>query len=239
MNESNINVEISKNGDLQNEFSKDQIKENKIEEEEEEKKIEDDKIEIFKIEENMLKKEKENESNNNSDVQVSNSLNIEDQEKITKIYNIQQQNEVHNSIVGNILGDISSIKDKEESRLYLPISKISNQSFNGDSSINSFNNIINDSELQKMKNEIYEKINKGLIPFFIKLEGYCPIFIVAKNDDIFINIIREIEDQVQILDDLVKFIYNDKVIDYSYYNKTIKELEIEPLKTITIQYTNL
>ena len=215
MKEKSINVENSENGKLQIESSK--------------IKNEDDKIE----------KEEEKENNDDLDIQGSNSLNLEDKEKFIKNNNIQQLKEIHNSNIDNMLGDISSFDDKEKSIFNLAISRISMQSFNDDSILNSFNNIFNETGLQDYLNEILKKINEGFVPFFIKLEEYSPLFIYAKSDDIFINVIKTIKKKLQIEDDLVNFFHENKIIEYRYYYKTIGELKIKPLSIIKAQYANL
>ena len=230
MKEKSINVENSENGKLQIESSKIQNEEDKIEED----KIEEDEIEIYKIE-----KEEEKENNDDLDIQGSNSLNLEDKEKFIKNNNIQQLKEIHNSNIDNMLGDISSFDDKEKSIFNLAISRISMQSFNDDSILNSFNNIFNETGLQDYLNEILKKINEGFVPFFIKLEEYSPLFIYAKSDDIFINVIKTIQKKLQIEDDLVNFFHENKIIEYRYYYKTIGELKIKPLSIIKAQYANL
>jgi len=229
MKEKSINVENSENGKLQIESSKIQNEEDKIEED----KIEEDEIEIYKIE-----KEEEKENNDDLDIQGSNSLNLEDKEKFIKNNNIQQLKEIHNSNIDNMLGDISSFDDKEKSIFNLAISRISMQSFNDDSILNSFNNIFNETGLQDYLNEILKKINEGFVPFFIKLEEYSPLFIYAKSDDIFINVIKTIQKKLQIEDDLVNFFHENKIIEYRYYYKTIGELKIKPLSIIKAQYAN-
>ena len=138
-----------------------------------------------------------------------------------------------------MLGDISSFDDKEKSIFNLAISRISMQSFNDDSILNSFNNIFNETGLQDYLNEILKKINEGFVPFFIKLEEYSPLFIYAKSDDIFINVIKTIQKKLQIEDDLVNFFHENKIIEYRYYYKTIGELKIKPLSIIKAQYANL
>ena len=230
MKEKSINVENSENGKLQIESSKIQNEEDKIEED----KIEEDEIEIYKIE-----KEEEKENNDDLDIQGSNSLNLEDKEKFIKNNNIQQLKEIHNSNIDNMLGDISSFDDKEKSIFNLAISRISMQSFNDDSILNSFNNIFNETGLQDYLNEILKKINEGFVPFFIKLEEYSPLFIYAKSDDIFINVIKTIQKKLQIEDELVNFFHENKIIEYRYYYKTIGELKIKPLSIIKAQYANL
>ena len=230
MKEKSINVENSENGKLQIESSKIQNEEDKIEED----KIEEDEIEIYKIE-----KEEEKENNDDLDIQGSNSLNLEDKEKFIKNNNIQQLKEIHNSNIDNMLGDISSFDDKEKSIFNLAISRISMQSFNDDSILNSFNNIFNETGLQDYLNEILKKINEGFVPFFIKLEEYSPLFIYAKSDDIFINVVKTIQKKLQIEDDLVNFFHENKIIEYRYYYKTIGELKIKPLSIIKAQYANL
>ena len=230
MKEKSINVENSENGKLQIESSKIQNEEDKIEED----KIEEDEIEIYKIE-----KEEEKENNDDLDIQGSNSLNLEDKDKIIKNNNIQQLKEIHNSNIDNMLGDISSFDDKEKSIFNLAISRISMQSFNDDSILNSFNNIFNETGLQDYLNDILKKINEGFVPFFIKLEEYSPLFIYAKSDDIFINVVKTIQKKLQIEDDLVNFFHENKIIEYRYYYKTIGELKIKPLSIIKAQYANL
>ena len=209
---SKINVDSSNVEDLKINSSYDK-KEEKIEEEEEE----------------------ENEYNLIAD--EPNQTNEEAKENSIINNNNQQQNETNNSKFKNILGNISEYEDSDKSLHSLVVSNISLNSFIEESGLNIYNSIVQDLETQEMLNEINKKINEGIIPFFIKLDGHSPLFIYAKNDIEFIVVIKESQDKLKIDDNYV-FILNNKVIEYDNYNKKIGELGIEPLNIIKAQYAN-
>ena len=209
---SKINVDSSNVEDLQINSSYDK-KEEKIEEEEEE----------------------ENEYNLIAD--EPNQTNEEAKENSIINNNNQKQNETNNSKFKNILGNISEYEDSDKSLHSLVVSNISLNSFIEESGLNIYNSIVQDLETQEMLNEINKKINEGIIPFFIKLDGHSPLFFYAKNDIEFIVVIKESQDKLKIDDNYV-FILNNKVIEYDNYNKKIGELGIEPLNIIKAQYAN-
>ena len=209
---SKINVDSSNVEDLKINSSYDK-KEEKIEEEEEE----------------------ENEYNLIAD--EPNQTNEEAKENSIINNNNQKQNETNNSKFKNILGNISEYEDSDKSLHSLVVSNISLNSFIEESGLNIYNSIVQDLETQEMLNEINKKINEGIIPFFIKLDGHSPLFFYAKNDIEFIVIIKESQDKLKIDDNYV-FILNNKVIEYDNYNKKIGELGIEPLNIIKAQYAN-
>ncbi len=209
---SKINVDSSNVEDLKINSSYDK-KEEKIEEEEEE----------------------ENEYNLIAD--EPNQTNEEAKENSIINNNNQKQNETNNSKFKNILGNISEYEDSDKSLHSLVVSNISLNSFIEESGLNIYNSIVQDLETQEMLNEINKKINEGIIPFFIKLDGHSPLFIYAKNDIEFIVVIKESQDKLKIDDNYV-FILNNKVIEYDNYNKKIGELGIEPLNIIKAQYAN-
>jgi len=209
---SKINVDSSNVEDLKINSSYDK-KEEKIEEEEEE----------------------ENEYNLIAD--EPNQTNEEAKENSIINNNNQKQNETNNSKFKNILGNISEYEDSDKSLHSLVVSNISLNSFIEESGLNIYNSIVQDLETQEMLNEINKKINEGIIPFFIKLDGHSPLFIYAKNDIEFIVVIKESQDKLKIDDNYV-FILNNKVIEYDNYNKKIGELGIEPLNIIKVQYAN-
>ena len=209
---SKINVDSSNVEDLKINSSYDK-KEEKIEEEEEE----------------------ENEYNLIAD--EPNQTNEEEKESNIINNNNQKQNETNNSKFKNILGNISEYEDSDKSLHSLVVSNISLNSFIEESGLNIYNSIVQDLETQEILNEINKKINEGIIPFFIKLDGHSPLFIYAKNDIEFIVVIKESQDKLKIDDNYV-FILNNKVIEYDNYNKKIGELGIEPLNIIKAQYAN-
>jgi hypothetical protein len=209
---SKINVDSSNVEDLKINSSYDK-KEEKIEEEEEE----------------------ENEYNLIAD--EPNQTNEEAKENSIINNNNQKQNETNNSKFKNILGNISEYEDSDKSLHSLVVSNISLNSFIEESGLNIYNSIVQDLETQEMLNEINKKINEGIIPFFIKLDGHSPLFFYAKNDIEFIVVIKESQDKLKIDDNYV-FILNNKVIEYDNYNKKIGELGIEPLNIIKAQYAN-
>jgi hypothetical protein len=209
---SKINVDSSNVEDLKINSSYDK-KEEKIEEEEEE----------------------ENEYNLIAD--EPNQTNEEAKESNIINNNNQKQNETNNSKFKNILGNISEYEDSDKSLHSLVVSNISLNSFIEESGLNIYNSIVQDLETQEILNEINKKINEGIIPFFIKLDGHSPLFFYAKNDIEFIVVIKESQDKLKIDDNYV-FILNNKVIEYDNYNKKIGELGIEPLNIIKAQYAN-
>ena len=209
---SKINVDSSNVEDLKINSSYDK-KEEKIEEEEEE----------------------ENEYNLIAD--EPNQTNEEAKESNIINNNNQKQNETNNSKFKNILGNISEYEDSDKSLHSLVVSNISLNSFIEESGLNIYNSIVQDLETQEILNEINKKINEGIIPFFIKLDGHSPLFIYAKNDIEFIVVIKESQDKLKIDDNYI-FILNNKVIEYDNYNKKIGELGIEPLNIIKAQYAN-
>ena len=209
---SKINVDSSNVEDLKINSSYDK-KEEKIEEEEEE--------------ENEYNLIADDPNQTNEEAKESNIINN----------NNQKQNETNNSKFKNILGNISEYEDSDKSLHSLVVSNISLNSFIEESGLNIYNSIVQDLETQEMLNEINKKINEGIIPFFIKLDGHSPLFIYAKNDIEFIVVIKESQDKLKIDDNYV-FILNNKVIEYDNYNKKIGELGIEPLNIIKVQYAN-
>ena len=209
---SKINVDSSNVEDLKINSSYDK-KEEKIEEEEEE----------------------ENEYNLIAD--EPNQTNEEAKENSIINNNNQKQNETNNSKFKNILGNISEYEDSDKSLHSFVVSNISLNCFIEESGLNIYNSIVQDLETQEMLNEINKKINEGIIPFFIKLDGHSPLFFYAKNDIEFIVVIKESQDKLKIDDNYV-FILNNKVIEYDNYNKKIGELGIEPLNIIKAQYAN-
>ena len=209
---SKINVDSSNVEDLKINSSYDK-KEEKIEEEEEE--------------ENEYNLIAEEPNQTNEDPKESNTINN----------NNKHQNETSNSKFKNILGNISEYEDNDKSLHSLLVSDISLNSIIEESGLNIYNSIVQELETQEIINEINKKINEGIIPFFIKLDGHSPLFIYAKNDIEFIVVIKESQEKLKIDDNYV-FILNNKVIEYDYYNKKIGELGIEPLNIIKAQYAN-
>ena len=187
--------------------------------------------------EEKIEEEEEEENEYNLIADEPNQTNEEAKENSIINNNNQKQNETNNSKFKNILGNISEYEDSDKSLHSLVVSNISLNSFIEESGLNIYNSIVQDLETQEMLNEINKKINEGIIPFFIKLDGHSPLFIYAKNDIEFIVVIKESQDKLKIDDNYV-FILNNKVIEYDNYNKKIGELGIEPLNIIKAQYAN-
>ena len=187
--------------------------------------------------EEKIEEEEEEENEYNLIADEPNQTNEEAKENSIINNNNQKQNETNNSKFKNILGNISEYEDSDKSLHSLVVSNISLNSFIEESGLNIYNSIVQDLEIQEMLNEINKKINEGIIPFFIKLDGHSPLFIYAKNDIEFIVVIKESQDKLKIDDNYV-FILNNKVIEYDNYNKKIGELGIEPLNIIKAQYAN-
>ena len=113
------------------------------------------------------------------------------------------------------------IKAKYDYKNFLKISALEKENKSYECDIEAVRGII-----QTLNN----MIEKGFIPFFIKLEGYKPQFIYAKKNIKFLKVIEAIQNILKIND---KFFYylgnsNDKINK----SKTIENLEIEPLNII-------
>ena len=182
--------------------------------------------------EEKIEEEEEEENEYNLIAEEPNQTNEDPKES-----NNKHQNETSNSKFKNILGNISEYEDNDKSLHSLLVSDISLNSIIEESGLNIYNSIVQELETQEILNEINKKINEGIIPFFIKLDGHSPLFIYAKNDIEFIVVIKESQEKLKIDDNYV-FILNNKVIEYDYYNKKIGELGIEPLNIIKAQYAN-
>ena len=82
-----------------------------------------------------------------------------------------------------------------------------------------------------------DKINRGIIPFFIKFEQYAPIPIFSQKEIRFIDVLQRIQEEIKFEVNSVEFILKGKIIEISnYYNKTIEELGIEPLNIIQAKF---
>ena len=80
---------------------------------------------------------------------------------------------------------------------------------------------------------VKDKMDKGLIPFFIKFEQFAPIPVFSQKNIRFIDIIHRIQEEIQFEVNSVEFILKGKPIEISsYYNKIIEDLKIEPFEII-------
>ena len=70
----------------------------------------------------------------------------------------------------------------------------------------------------------YDRFKEGYIPFFVKLNGEKTKFILAKKETMFLDIVRELEKELIITDNLGKFYQNNKLIN-NY--KTVGDLNIQ------------
>ena len=171
--------------------------------------------------EEQILEEKENDNvqllNNNS-LQYLEVLNINNNNLQNNNQQYNENNNNTNNNNENILGDISNQSEPSS------IAKID------ESGVGSLLNILEEMQQKEIIQTLNNMIEKGFIPFFIKLEGYKPQFIYAKKSIKFLKVIEAIQNILKIND---KFFYylgnsNDKINK----SKTIENLEIEPLNII-------
>ena len=147
-----------------------------------------------------------NNNNINNDPNQNDNINDANNNIIVNLSNNQQN-------ISNC--DISSISLIEYSDLH-----------------DSFSNILKEIEKGELNFEINEKINKGLIPFFIDLGDKKPQLIYAKKNTMFLDVLIHIGEKLN-NKDILNLIYfhkeKDNIIDY---DKTIGDLKIGPLDVI-------
>ena len=81
--------------------------------------------------------------------------------------------------------------------------------------------------------KLFDRIDEGFIPFFVRLNGLNIKFILAKKETIFLDVIRGIKQNLNITDDLGNFYRNNQLIDFF---KTVGELNIQFFDTNITNY---
>ena len=192
--------------------------------------------------ENMIIEDSENEielkeyNNNNSNLECSESLNVIEPNNINNNYIFQQQKKTSKNIFfsSEVIGEIEA---RERSFMNLAYSRISSNSFDEESNMRDISNILDSEEKQEILETVIDKINRGIIPFFIKFEQFAPIPIFSQKDIRFIDVLQRIQEEIKFEVNSVEFILKGKTIEISnYYNKTIEELGIEPLNIIHAKF---
>ena len=192
--------------------------------------------------ENMIIEDSENEielkeyNNNNSNLECSESLNVIEPNNINNNnYIFQQQNKTskNNFFSKEVIGQIEA-RDRSFMNAY---SKISSNSLDEESYMRDISNILESEEKQEILKTVMDKINRGIIPFFIKFEQYAPIPIFSQKNIRFIDVLQRIQEEIKFEENSVEFNLKGKIIEISnYYNKTIEELVIEPLNIIHAKF---
>ena len=78
---------------------------------------------------------------------------------------------------------------------------------------------------KEIKNKVSEAITKGFLPFFVRINGYNPLFFLSKEKIKINMIINEAKYRLKVEKNIEdKFYYDNKLIDF---DKTIKELNIK------------
>ena len=191
--------------------------------------------------ENMIIEDSENDielkeyNNNNSNLECSESLNLIEPNNINNNYIFQQQNKTskNNFFSKEVIGQIEA-RDRSFMNAY---SKISSNSLDEESYMRDISNIFESEEKQEILETVIDKINRGIIPFFIKFEQFAPIPIYSQKNIRFIDVLQRIQEEIKFEVNSVEFILKGKIIEISnYYNKTIEELGIEPLNIIHAKF---
>ena len=188
--------------------------------------------------ENMIIEDSENDielkeyNNNNSNLECSESLNVIEPNNINNNnYIFQQQKKTlkNKFFSSEVVGEIEA-RDRS-------FSKISSNSLDEESNMRDISNILDSEEKQEILKTVLDKINRGIIPFFIKFEQFVPIPIFSQKDIRFIDVLQRIQEEIKFEVNSVEFILKGKIIEISnYYNKTIEELGIEPLNIIHAKF---
>jgi hypothetical protein len=192
--------------------------------------------------ENMIIEDSENDielkeyNNNNSNLECSESLNVIEPNNINNNYIFQQQKKTSkNKFFSSEV--IREIEARERSFMNLAYSRISLNSFDEESNMRDISNILESEEKQEILETVLDKINRGIIPFFIKFEQFAPIPIYSQKNIRFIDVLQRIQEEIKFEVNSVEFILKGKIIEISnYYNKTIEELGIEPLNIIHAKF---
>ena len=187
--------------------------------------------------ENMIIEDSENDielkeyNNNNSNLECSESLNLIEPNNINNNYIFQQQNKTskNNFFSKEVIRQIESMD--------IGVSLISSNSLDEESYMRDISNILESEEKQEILEIIMDKINMGIIPFFIKFDQFAPKLIYSQKDIRFIDVLQRIQEEIKFEVNSVEFILKGKIIEISnYYNKTIEELGIEPLNIIHAKF---
>ena len=192
--------------------------------------------------ENMIIEDSENDielkeyNNNNSNLECSESLNVIEPNNINNNYIFQQQNKTskNNFFSKEVIRQIEAM---EKSSINFGFSNISSNSLDEESYMRDISNIFESEEKQEILETVIDKINRGIIPFFIKFEQFAPIPIFSQKNIRFIDVLQRIQEEIKFEVNSVEFILKGKIIEISnYYNKTIEELGIEPLNIIHAKF---
>ena len=193
--------------------------------------------------ENMIIEDSENEvelkeyNNNNSNLECSESLNVIEPNNINNnnyIFQQQKKTSKNKFFSSEVIGEIEA---RERSFMNLAYSRISSNSFDEESNMRDISNILDSEEKQEILETVIDKINRGIIPFFIKFEQFAPIPIFSQKDIRFIDVLQRIQEEIKFEVNSVEFILKGKIIEINnYYNKTIEELGIEPLNIIHAKF---
>ena len=192
--------------------------------------------------ENMIIEDSENDielkeyNNNNSNLECSESLNVIEPNNISNnnyIFQQQKKTSKNKFFSQEVIGEIEA-RDRSFMNAY---SKISSNSLDEESYMRDISNIFESEEKQEILETVIDKINRGIIPFFIKFEQFVPIPIYSQKDIRFIDVLQRIQEEIKFEVNSVEFILKRKIIEISnYYNKTIEELGIEPLNIIRAKF---
>ena len=192
--------------------------------------------------ENMIIEDSENDielkeyNNNNSNLECSESLNVIEPNNINNNYIFQQQKKTSkNKFFSKEV--IRQIEAMEKSSINFGFSNISSNSLDEESYMRDISNIFESEEKQEILETVIDKINRGIIPFFIKFEQFAPIPIYSQKNIRFIDVLQRIQEEIKFEVNSVEFNLKGKIIEISnYYNKTIEELGIEPLNIIHAKF---
>ena len=182
--------------------------------------------------ENMIIEDSENDielkeyNNNNSNLECSESLNVIESNNINNNYIFQQQKKTSKNkfFSSQVIREIESMNG---------VSLISSNSLDEESYMRDISNIFESEEKQEILETVIDKINRGIIPFFIKFEQFAPIPIYSQKNIRFIDVLQRIQEEIKFEVNSVEFILKGKPIEISsYYNKIIEDLKIEPFEII-------
>ena len=186
--------------------------------------------------ENMIIEDSENDielkeyNNNNSNLECSESLNVIESNNINNNYIFQQQKKTSKNkfFSSQVIREIESMNG---------VSLISSNSLDEESYMRDISNILESEEKQEILETIMDKINMGIIPFFIKFDQFAPKLIYSQKDIRFIDVLQRIQEEIKFEVNSVEFILKGNIIEIcNYYNKTIEELGIEPLNIIHAKF---
>ena len=183
----------------------------------------------------------ENENNNfildsnnqakNEDLQGTTSLNVNEKDYFISYNNYYKEPTIkpEDIKIGNISNYSSIIeKNNEQNTLNISLSKIDVDSsqYNEQSDFGSSCFLLENSDDESINKFILDKINEGFILFFAKLNGLKFYCILAKKDTLFLEVIKELKQRLNITNNLGNFYQNNNLIDCF---KTVGELNINNL----------